>query len=105
LAGFHLNNATVRSVPAGALDIFGVDAVDNSHINGLLRVPDNAPLRPVDIVVRDPQGREARITIEVMGAGASQVIAQQIATQRIDPLTGEPEAGPSPNVLFQRFAV
>ncbi len=105
LAGFHLRHATVRVEPAGALDIFGLDTSNDTHINGLLRVPDNAPLGPVDIVVRNSQGREARVTIEIMGAGASQVVTQTISTQRIDPATGKAVDGPSPGVFFQRFAV
>jgi hypothetical protein len=105
LAGFHLRNATVRVEPAGALDIFGLDTGNDTHINGLLRVPDNAPLGPVDIVVRDAQGRQARITIEVVGSGAAQVVTQEIRTQRIDPATGAAVTGPSPSVFFQRFAV
>ncbi len=105
LAGFHLRHATVRVEPAGALDIFGLDTSNDTHINGLLRVPNNAPLGPVDIVVRGAQGREARITIEVMGAGAAQAVTQEIRTQRIDPATGAAVSGASPSIFFQRFAV
>ncbi len=105
LAGFHLRHASVRAEPAGRLEIFGVDATDDTHINGLLRVRDNAPLGPVDIVVRDGQGREARITIDVTAPGGSRVATRKISTQRIDPATGERVAGPSPSLLFQRFAV
>ena len=60
---------------------------------------------PVDIVVRDPQGREARITIEILAEGGPRVATQRIRTQRIDSLTGRAVAGLSPDVLFQRFAV
>ncbi len=105
LAGYNLRDATVYSEPAGAVDVFGVDATDDTHINGLLRIPEDAEPGPVDLVVRDPQGREARITIMVVGSGEAMVATQRLRTQRVDPSTLQAIGGPSPTVLFQRFAV
>jgi len=104
LAGHHLNGTTVSSDPAGALEIFGIETAED-HINGLLRVPGSTPPGTVAIVVRDSAGREARINITVVGASIAQEGTQVLTTKRIDPETGKLMEGPSPNVLFQRFAV
>ncbi|HRC83971.1 MAG TPA: choice-of-anchor D domain-containing protein [Thermoanaerobaculia bacterium] len=104
IAGRHLAGTTVTPSVSGRVVLHGVETGE-SEITALLEVLPNAPAGPIDLLVRDAQGREVRVPITIEPPGNSLKRDFDLTARR----GGEPAALAGgvapPRILAQEFAV
>ncbi|MEM7049288.1 MAG: choice-of-anchor D domain-containing protein [Acidobacteriota bacterium] len=108
LVGHNLRNVTVSPSQSGRVRIFGLDNSRANRTNAILQVFDNAPLGPINLVVRDPSGRSVSLPINIRAPGSASLLtrnlmAEQQPTDQLGP-RGAPSA-PQPAVFFQDFTL
>lgn len=109
LVGHNLRNATVSPSQGGRVRIFGMDNSRSNRLNAILEVFPNAPLGPLNLIVRDPSGRTVTLPITVRAPGAARLLTRNLMAEQSPPTTLNPgptqprDGSPQPAVYFQDF--